>query len=108
MTLSPELREARFAPLEQLSDRTRELAGGILAIDTAGSRLLLDVVRSRYQHVASDMDAERASAFGIWEPLESVEWHEPWIVVVPPPPAARVRISVETTAEIPTHVTDRE
>ena len=95
MTVSPGLRSARFAPLEQLSERTRELAGGILAVDTCASLLLIDVVRGRYQHLASDMDADRAIAFGTWELLDSVEWHEPsWLVIVPPPPARRIRVEV--------------
>lgn len=82
----------RSAPLEQLRRNGRELEGGILAVDTGGSRWLIDARRARYQRLDHDADVERAIAFGTWDDYDRVEWHAPHtLVVVPSGTGAPVR-----------------
>ncbi len=87
---------ARPAPLEQLHTFGRELEGGILAIDSDGSRWLIDVDRCCFQRIAREMDVARAMTFGSWEPFEELSWHEhETLVIVPSGPRAQIRVHVQ-------------
>lgn len=95
-TTAPCRSTARPAPLEQLRASGRELEGGILALDTAGSRWLFDVVRHSFQRIAREMDVSRAIAFGSWEPFAELSWQDGGtLVIVPSGPRAQIRVQLQ-------------
>jgi len=75
---------ARPAPLEQLPAIGRELEGGILAVDTGGSRWLIDRARRCFQRIDPEMDVARAITFGSWEPFAEVTCDDADNLVVVP------------------------
>lgn len=87
---------ARPAPLERLPIG-RELEGGILAVDTGGSRWLIDKVRRCFQRIDPEMDVARAITFGNWEPFSELLCDDAGtLVIVPTGSGAQLRVRLAT------------
>jgi hypothetical protein len=82
----------RMASLEQLRTVTRELEGGILAVDAGSHCCLLDLERRRFVRVEAGEDIARLVAFARWHPFDHVSYDGTDVVIVPSAGAARVRI----------------
>lgn len=91
---------ARTASLEQLHRVSRELEGGILAVESATSCCLLDLERGRFARAASSADLQQLVDFGQWQRFEDVICDGDDVVVVPSGQAARIRIRARRPAVI--------
>ncbi len=93
----------RTASLEQLRKVSRELEGGILAIDGSASWCLLDIARRRFLRVEPGSDIARLVSFARWHAFDDVVCDGNDVVIVPGAGAARVRIHhhAKPVAEMP-------
>jgi hypothetical protein len=93
-------RATRTASLEQLLSVSRELEGGILAVESANSCCLLDLDRARFARANSSTDLRRLVDFGRWESFVDVVCDGDDVVIVPTNGAARVRIRARATSVV--------
>jgi hypothetical protein len=90
----------RTASLEQLLALSRELEGGILAVESATSCCLLDLERECFVRAEPSADVRQLVHFGRWQGFDDVICENDDLVIVPSGGAARVRMRVRTRSAV--------
>lgn len=92
LVLVPPAAAVRTASLEQLLAVSRELEGGILAVESQTSCCLLDLERARFARADPAADLRQLVDFGRWQNFDDILCDGDDVVIVPTGGAARVRI----------------
>jgi hypothetical protein len=86
------------ASLEQLQEVSRELEGGVLAVEGATSCCLLDLAGRRFARTSRAADLQQLILFGRWQEFDDVMCEGDDVIIVPSADAARVRIRARMPA----------